>query len=174
MALAAEGTFVARTVDSDTKHLASVIERAAHHEGCAFVEVYQNCNIFNDGAFDFMRHKQVREDNQIELQHGKPIIFGKNKDRGIVLRGMRAEAVNLKDVALEDVIVHDAHAEDPTLAFMLSRLQPPSHPTPIGILRAVERPTLDGATHAQVRGQIARQGSGDLETLLNSGDTWSV
>jgi 2-oxoglutarate ferredoxin oxidoreductase subunit beta len=174
VAIGAEATFVARTVDVFTQHLMSILEAAAHHKGAAFVEVYQNCNIFNDGAFDFMRGKEVRDEATIDLEHGKPILFGQNRDKGLRLRGTQVEVVNVKDVGLDQILVHDAHAEDPTLAFLLSRLGPPHLPTPVGILRSVEHPVLDQSMHAQVQDVIARKGPGDLDTLLHSGDTWTV
>ena len=174
VALGAEATFVARTVDVFTQHLLAVLEAAAAHRGAAFVEVYQNCNIFNDGAFDFMRGKEVRDENTLDLQHGKPILFGKQLEKGLRLRGTGVEVVNVQETGLDDVLVHDAHAEDPTLAFLLSRLGPPELPTPIGILRSVERPVLDQSMHEQVNEVVARKGPGNLEALLYSGDTWTV
>jgi 2-oxoglutarate ferredoxin oxidoreductase subunit beta len=174
VALGAEATFVARTVDVFTQHLMGILEAAAAHKGAAFVEVYQNCNIFNDGAFDFMRGKEVRDDNVIDLEHGKPITFGAQKDKGLRLRGTTPEVVRLDAVSPGEILVHDAEAEDPTLAFLLSRLGPPEFPTPIGILRRVEHPIFDQGMHEQVQSAIARQGPGDLEALLHSGDTWTV
>jgi 2-oxoglutarate ferredoxin oxidoreductase subunit beta len=174
VALGAEATFVARTVDVFTQHLMSILEAAANHKGSAFVEVYQNCNIFNDGAFDFMRGKEVREENTIMLEHGKPILFGANNEKGLRLRGTTPEVVNVADVGLDEILVHDAHREDPSQAFLLSRLGPPDFPTPVGILRSVEHPVFDRALHAQVQEVIARKGKGDLDELLHSGDTWTV
>jgi 2-oxoglutarate ferredoxin oxidoreductase subunit beta len=174
VALGAEATFVARTVDVFTQHLMSILEAAANHKGAAFVEVYQNCNIFNDGAFDFMRGKEVRDENTIMLEHGKPILFGTHNEKGLRLRGTTPEVVNVADVGLDEILVHDAHCEDPALAFLLSRLGPPTFPTPVGILRSVEHPVFDRALHEQVQDVIARKGQGDLDELLHSGDTWTV
>ncbi|MFQ5601117.1 MAG: 2-oxoacid:ferredoxin oxidoreductase subunit beta [Candidatus Krumholzibacteriia bacterium] len=174
VALGAEATFVARTVDVYTQHLISVMEAAAKHPGVAFVEVYQNCNIFNNGAFEFMRSKSVRDENQIDLEHGSPILFGKNKEKGIRIRGLRPEVVGANDVKPEELVVHDAHAEDPTLAFMLSRMGPPNFPTPVGILRAVEHPVFDQGMKAQIEDVITQKGRGELDALLNAGDTWTV
>ena len=174
LALGAEATFVARTVDVYTQHLMATLEAAAHHKGSAFVEVYQNCNIFNDGAFDFMRSKSVRDDNQIDLEHGQPILFGTDKEKGLRLNGATPEVVRTDQVPANELLVHDAHAEDPTLAFMLSRMGPPEFPTPVGILRSVEHPVFDASMKQQVDEIIARKGVGDLDALLNSGHTWTV
>jgi 2-oxoglutarate ferredoxin oxidoreductase subunit beta len=151
VALGAEATFVARTVDVYTQHVIATLEAAAHHDGAAFVEIYQNCNIFNDGAFEFMRSKSVRDDNQIDLEHGKPILFGKNDEKGLVMRGPKPEIVQADEVAAEDLLLHDALSEDPTLAFMLSRMGPPRFPTPVGILRSVKRPVFDTAPETWTR-----------------------
>ena len=174
VALGAEATFVARSVDVYTEHLMAILEAAAAHKGTAFVEVYQNCNIFNDGAFEFMRSKSVRDDNTIDLRHGEPILFGKNREKGLRVRGVQPEIVNVHEVAREEILVHDAHADDPTLAFLLSRLEPPAFPTPVGILRDVQHPVFDAGMHAQVQQLVAKQGPGDLDALLNAGDTWTV
>ncbi len=174
VALGAEATFVARTVDVFTQHLMGILEAAAAHRGAAFVEVYQNCNIFNDGAFDDMRGKEVRDENSIELVHGQPILFGANREKGLRLRGTTPEVVSLDTVGMDEILVHDAHADDPTLAFMLSRLGPPHFPTPVGILRRVDHSIFDQGMHEQVQGAIAKQGAGDLDALLHSGDTWTV
>ncbi len=174
VALGAEATFVARTVDVYTQHLMRILEAAANHRGAAFVEVYQNCNIFNDGAFDFMRGKEVRDENTLELEHGKPILFGSKHEKGLRLRGAGVEVVQVADVGLDQILVHDAEADDPTLAFLLSRLGPPDLPTPIGILRKVQHPVFDQDVHDQVNEITARKGKGDLDALIHSGDTWTV
>jgi 2-oxoglutarate ferredoxin oxidoreductase subunit beta len=174
IALGAEATFVARTVDVYTQHLMGILEAAATHRGSAFVEVYQNCNIFNDGAFEFMRSKSVRDDNQIDLEHGQPIVFGKEKEKGLRVRGAKPEVVRVSDVPSEELLVHDAHSEDPTLAFMLSRMGPPEFPTPVGILRSVEHRVFDTAMKEQVEDVIEQKGAGDLDALLHAGDTWTV
>jgi 2-oxoglutarate ferredoxin oxidoreductase subunit beta len=176
VALGAEATFVARSVDVYTEHLKQVLTAAANHRGSAFVEVYQNCNIFNDGAFEFMTPKQIRDDHQVVLQHGEPMVFGKNHDKGIRLRGLELDVVNLADGSAkrEDLLVHDAHRPDPSLAFLLSRLQPPEFPTPIGIFRSVEEPTFETGMHDQVSAVTSQKGEGTLQDLLYAGDTWVV
>ncbi|HZL86558.1 MAG TPA: 2-oxoacid:ferredoxin oxidoreductase subunit beta [Candidatus Krumholzibacteria bacterium] len=174
VAIGAEATFVARTVDVYGQHLMRILEAAAAHRGAAFVEVYQNCNIFNDGAFDFMRGKEVRDENTLELEHGKPILFGSKLEKGLRLRGAGVEVVQVADVGIDQILVHDAEADDPTLAFLLSRLGPPDLPTPIGILRSVQHPIFDRDVHEQVNEVTARKGVGDLDALIHSGDTWTV
>jgi 2-oxoglutarate ferredoxin oxidoreductase subunit beta len=176
LALGAGATFVARSVDIYTEHLKSVLAAAARHRGGAFVEVYQNCNIFNDGAYDYMTPKQVRDDNQIVLEHGKPLVFGKNRDRGIRLRGLEPEVVELGAApdAAQHLLVHDAEAADPALAFLLSRLGPPHFPTPIGIFRQVELPAYETGMNQQIAAAVARSGPADLDALFDTGDTWVV
>src|SRR5712691_10875909 len=176
VAIGAEATFVARSVDVDIKHLTTVLERAAHHKGTAFVEVYQDCNVFNSGAFEYATEKEVRTDNIVYLEHGKPLIFGKHRNKGIRVReGNRVEVVELGgDVKEDDLLFHDERTPEPALAFLLSRLRHPEFPEPMGVFRAVERPTYDGSVNQQVEETRKKLGDGDLEKLLNSGDTWYV
>jgi 2-oxoglutarate/2-oxoacid ferredoxin oxidoreductase subunit beta len=173
VALGAEATFVARSIDNERQHLADMIERAAAHQGTAFVEVYQNCNIFNDGAFDAIRGNK---ENQIRLEHGKPIRFGVDGEKGVVLRDrLTLEIVDVDEVGENALLVHDAHREDPSLAFALSRLaHTPTGPTPIGLFRQVERPVYGIEVQRQIDDAILRTGQGDLQALLNGGDTWTV
>jgi len=176
IALAAEATFVARAIDRDTKHLQEILERAGEHKGSAFVEVFQNCNIFNDGAFDSFAELAVRKDKTLVLEHGKPLVFGKDRDKGIRFRGIKPEVVSLgKGGASEaDLIVHNEKEELPTLAYMLAQMGEPDYPVPIGVFRAVERPTYDSLLHEQVKEARARPGAGDLQALLDAGDVWTV
>jgi 2-oxoglutarate ferredoxin oxidoreductase subunit beta len=175
VALAAEASFVARSVDTHTEHLQQTLDRAGFHKGSAFVEVLQNCNIFNDGAWRDFTDREVREDRMLMLEHGKPMIFGKDRDKGIRLNGLHPEIVALgSGVAEEDLLVHDEHAEDPYLAYMLSRMWYPDFPVPVGVLRQVERPTHDQLVEGQLSEAVAKQGEGDLEKTLRSGDTWTV
>jgi 2-oxoglutarate ferredoxin oxidoreductase subunit beta len=175
IALAAEASFVARSVDTHTEHLAATFTAAGHHRGSAFVEVLQNCNIFNDGAFRDFTDRDVREDRMLVLEHGQPMIFGKDRDRGIRLVGLHPEVVKLGDgVGEEDLLVHDQHAGDPYLAFMLSRMWWPDYPVPVGVLRDVRRPTHDELLTEQIAAAKQRTGEGDLEALLRSGETWTV
>jgi 2-oxoglutarate ferredoxin oxidoreductase subunit beta len=176
VALGAEASFVARSIDSDRKHLTEVLTAAANHQGTAFIEVYQNCNIFNDGAFDLLKEPDSRDGNQIRLRHGEPIRFGKDGEHGVRLTGDgRVELVDVAEVGEDALLVHDAHREDPGLAFMLSRL---SHgadgPTPIGVFRDIERPVYDELLAGQLEHAAASRGAGDLGKLLHSGDTWEL
>jgi 2-oxoglutarate/2-oxoacid ferredoxin oxidoreductase subunit beta len=173
LALGAEATFVGRTIDSDRKHLQEVLRAAAEHRGTALVEIYQNCNIFNDGAFEILKDPETRDAATIRMEHGKPLRFG---DRA-VLRDPATGALTVgTDVAEDDprVVVHDAHAEDPAYAFALSRLSGTDlSTTPIGVFRSVERPSYDD----QVRDQVAQAQSGanpDLGALIRGRDTWTV
>jgi len=146
LAIGAEATFVARSIDTDKKHLTSVLHAAAKHRGSAFVEIFQNCNIFNDGAFDFVREEK---ENRIYLEHGEPVG--------------------------ETGLVHDAHAADPAQAFALSRITQDTHgATPIGIFRDVDRPSYDELMAAQLESATEKRGAGDLAALVGSGDTWDI
>jgi 2-oxoglutarate ferredoxin oxidoreductase subunit beta len=175
IALAAEASFVARSVDTHTEHLASTLDAAGHHKGSTFVEVLQNCNIFNDGAYRDFTDRDVRDDRMLMLEHGEPMIFGKDRDRGIRLNGLHPEVVQLgHGITEDDLLVHDAHAEDPYLALMLSRMWWPEFPVPVGILRAVQRPTHDQLLVEQIEAAKAKLGEGDLAAALNAGETWTV
>ena len=177
IALAAEATFVGRSVDTFTSHLQKVVERAMHHKGVSFVEVYQNCNIFNDHAFDMFTDRGVRDDAMIEIEHGKPLLFGKEHNRGIRMRhsDMHLEAVELGNgVSESDLIVHDEYAPDSYLAYMLARMEYPDYPVPIGVFRDVTKPTYEEMLAGQIQTATERMGPGNLEKLINSGDTWII
>jgi 2-oxoglutarate ferredoxin oxidoreductase subunit beta len=175
VALAAEASMVARSVDTHTEHLQQTLDRAGFHQGSAFIEVLQNCNIFNDGAWRDFTDREVREDRMLALEHGKPMIFGKDRDKGIRLNGLHPEVVQLGNgVSESDLLVHDEKATDPYLAYMLSRMWWPDFPVPVGVLRAVQRPTHDQLIAGQIQDAVARQGEGDLAKLLVSGETWTV
>jgi 2-oxoglutarate ferredoxin oxidoreductase subunit beta len=183
LAIGAEATFVARTIDSDRKHLQSVLRAAAAHEGTALVEIYQNCNIFNDGAFDVLKDKTTAQSTLIRLEHGEPIRFGAPADDGLggqgVVRDPATGDLRVVDVTVEGtdgVLVHDAHAASPTNAFALTRLAKADalHHTPIGVLRDIARPVYDTDMAAQLETAVTAQGRGDLGTLLAGTDTWTV
>ncbi|MFP5351672.1 MAG: 2-oxoacid:ferredoxin oxidoreductase subunit beta [Actinomycetota bacterium] len=176
VALGAEASFVARTIDVERKHLPEIIRRAAAHRGSAFVEIYQNCNIFNDGAFVALTGKEGRSANRIYLEHGKPIRFGPAGESGVVMTAEgRVETVKVADVGEDKLLVHDEHRDDPSLAFALSRIADgPTQPTPIGVFRDVQRPVYGDGIEHQLRVASEQQGPGDLERLLGSGDTWTV
>lgn len=172
VALAAGATFVARSVDRDTKHLEATLRMAAQHKGTSFVEVFQNCNIFNDGAFAAFADKEVRDERMLYLEHGKPMRFGKNHEHGIRLDGLRPEiSMNTEDDA--GLLVHDAHAEETALGLMLSYMDYPAFPVPVGVFRSVERPTYEELLARQVEDAMAK-GRGDIEALLHGPETWEV
>ena len=175
IALGAEATFVARTHDMDRASMMDVMRRAHEHHGAAFVEIYQNCNVFNDGAFETITAKDTRSDMLIQLEHGAPIRFGADRERGVVLNEFGE--CEIVDVAGNEahLLVHDEHRDDPALAFALSRLAAgPTTPTPIGVFRDVERPSYEAAVQRQLAEASERQGPGDLGALLTSGATWDV
>ncbi|SRR5579871_2446085 len=176
LALGAEATFVARTHDMDRKHMMEVFRRAHQHKGGSFVEIYQNCNVFNDGAFEQILSKEARTTQLIPLVHGQPIRFGPDGEQGVMLDGQgRARIVNVADVGEDAILVHDEHREEPGLAFMLSRLaRGPYEPTPVGVFRDVQRPDYGTEVAHQLAGAQAKQGPGDLAALLASGSTWEV
>lgn len=175
LALGAEATFVARSLDADRKHLTEVLRAMAQHEGAAFVEIYQNCNVYNDGAFDILTSRGDRAGSWISLVHGEKILFGGDKAKGVMFDQGSARIVEVADVGLEAIAVHDAHAEDPSLAFALSRLSHnPTGPTPMGIFRDVKRKTYDQAMADQLVAAESKFGRGTLEKLLRSGDTWEA
>jgi 2-oxoglutarate ferredoxin oxidoreductase subunit beta len=175
VAISAEASFVARSLDIDQKHLIATIERAAQHKGTSFIEVYQNCNVFNDGAFMEFADKAVRSDRTLRLEHGQPMIFGKEREKGIRLNGATPEIVTLGNgVSESDLWVHDETREDPVAAFILSRMHWPDFPEPMGVIRSVERPTYEALVQQQVDEAIERQGEGNLDTLFMEGDTWTV
>ncbi|MEU8543451.1 2-oxoacid:ferredoxin oxidoreductase subunit beta [Streptomyces sp. NPDC048717] len=178
LALGAEASFVARTVDSDRKHLTEVLRQAAEHNGTALVEIYQNCNIFNDGAFEVLKDREQAQEAVIRLEHGQPIRFGAENDKGVVRDPATGdlEVVTVTPENEHRILVHDAHTASPTTAFALSRLADPDtlHRTPIGVLRSVERPVYDTLMAEQLDKAVERQGKGDLGQLLAGKDTWTV
>ena len=175
LAIGCEATFVARSIDVNIKHLGMVLRRAAEHRGTAFVEVYQNCNVFNDGAWEYATDKKTKSEHTIELEHGKPLIFGKERNKGIRLNGMEPEVVELgKGINEDDLLFHDEKSPEPSLAYLLTRMRHPEFPEPIGVFRDVDRPKYDEQVNEQIRLAREEKGEGDLEKLFNSGDTWTV
>ena len=174
VALAAEATFVARSIDAHVKHLGETLKRAAKHKGASLVEVYQNCNVFNDGAMAYAQERKQRADNVVELEHGKPLIFA-NGTKGIRLVGTHLEIVNTADVPADDLLIHDEKDPNPSIHMMMARMSYPVMPEPIGVLRAVDGvPTYDDQINAQVTAATESKGDGDLDALFTSGDTWTV
>ena len=175
LALGAEATFAARTVDTDREHEAGVLRAASNHRGSALIEIYQNCNVFNDGAFDAVRAKG-REANQIRLEHGRPIRFGAEGERGVVRdAGGGLRIAEVADADEDALLVHDARDPNPSQAFALAHLADrPTGPTPIGVFRAVERPLYAEAMTEELEKTRDGFGDDDLDALFRSGDTWTV
>ena len=176
VALGAEATFVARTHDMDRKHMMDALRRAHEHEGAAFVEIYQNCNVFNDGAFETITAKDSRADMLIDLKHGEQIRFGADMEHGVMLNAFgECEIVNVADVGEDKLLVHDEHRDSSSLAFSLSRLaDQPTMPTPVGVFRDVARPVYEQSVQHQLVAASERSGPGDLEALIGSGGSWTV
>ncbi len=175
VAIGAEATFVARSIDVNVKHLAEMLQRAAEHKGTSFLEIYQNCNIFNNGAFEYASGKDTRDDTTVFLEHGRPLVFGKDRNKGIRLNGMQPEVVALgKDITEDDLLFHDERAAEPSLAYLLSRMRHPDFPEPLGVFRCVERPTYEGLLMQQIEDARKAKGDGKLEDLFDNGETWTV
>ncbi|MFD5147996.1 2-oxoacid:ferredoxin oxidoreductase subunit beta [Streptomyces sp. NPDC058401] len=178
LAIGAEASFVARTVDSDRKHLTEVLRAAAAHEGTALVEIYQNCNIFNDGAFEVLKDHEQAQEAVIRLEQGQPIRFGVDNAKGVVRNAATGdlEVVTVTPENESRILVHDASSASPTNAFALSRLADPDtlHQTPIGVFRNVRRPVYDTLMAEQLETAVDRSGKGDLGALLSGNDTWTV
>ncbi|WP_214325163.1 2-oxoacid:ferredoxin oxidoreductase subunit beta [Nonomuraea sediminis] len=173
LALGAEASFVARTIDSDRKHLQSVLREATAHRGTSLVEIYQNCNIFNDNAFEPLKDPEIRDDITLRLEHDQPIVS--NTKAVVRAAGGGIEVVDRASVAEDQILIHDAHNPDPSVAFALSRLDEPSFEhVPIGIFRQIARPAYDVLMAEQLEEARSRQGEGDLSELLMGGDTWRI
>ncbi len=175
VALGANATFVARTHDLDRKHMIEVFGRAHEHKGAALVEIYQNCNVFNDGAYDSILKRDNRAEMMIDLKHGEQIRFGNEGQRGVVIRDGKAVVVDAADVDDAELVVHNESVEDPALAFALGNLSNDNFtPTPFGVFRAVEAPEYGESVNGQLLTANEESGPGDLGTLLRSGATWIV
>src|SRR5215210_5086776 len=174
LAIAAEASFAARALDVDVKHLEYVLERAAKHVGTAFVEIYQNCNIFNDGAFNYATDKASKTDTTLYLEHGKPLVFGKDGSKGVRLHGLNPEVVDTQTVKADDLLIHDEKASDPSLAFLLSRMRYPEFPEPLGVFRAVDHERYGELVRRQNDVAISKMGRGDLQQLVTGEETWEV
>ncbi len=175
LALGAGATFVARAVDTDLKHLSYVLERAAQHKGTAFVEVLQNCPVFNDEAYAALSSKATRPDAAIVLEHGKPLVFGKERNKGIRLSGFEPEVVTIGEGMSEaDLLMHDEKSPQAGLAFFLSQLAAPDFPVPLGVFRAFDAPAYEELNSQLAEEAVAKKGRGDLARLLYSGDTWTI
>ena len=178
LACASRASFIARTIDKDTKHLQQVLLRTARHRGSAFVEIYQNCNIFNDFAFDHLTDRKVRSERLLYLEHGSPLTFGENGDKAVVSVG-RGAATRLgvkarSEVDESDLIVHDEATDNDAYAYALSGIDYPEFPVPVGVLRAQEGPTFEDLVADQIEEAQRRKGVGSLEALMRSGEVWTV
>jgi 2-oxoglutarate ferredoxin oxidoreductase subunit beta len=173
VAIGSEASFIARTVDVFQKHMAGVLRRAAEHRGASLVEIAQNCIIFNDGAWAHLTDPDNRSENVLYLEHGNPMRFGKQGEKGIRLNGLVPEVVEVAAVGEENLLVHDEQAAEPTLAYLLSRMGPPHFPTPVGVFRAIEKPVYSGLLMEQVQRAQART-EPDLNALYREGETWEV
>lgn len=174
VALGAEATFVARTYDKNQKHMAETFRRAAAHTGTSFIEVLQNCVIFNDGIHDATVGKEVRDDAIIYLEHDKPLLFGKNKEKGLIIQESNAHVVDVAKSGLKNIHVHDETRYRPSYAFLLSRLYGPKSPVPMGVFRKIQKPIYHKTLDEQISRVEEEKGKGNLEKLLYSGETWTV
>jgi len=175
VAIGSGATFVARSIDVMQGHLKETLKAAAAHKGSAFVEIYQNCNIFNDKAFAHLTEKESRDEALIQLQHGQPMVFGKGRDKGIRLNGTSLEVVKFADgFGPENCLVWDESQSNPAIAFMAAQMRRPELPTPIGVLRKVDTAPFEKLVIDQIEAETARRGPGDLAKLLHAGDTWQV
>jgi 2-oxoglutarate/2-oxoacid ferredoxin oxidoreductase subunit beta len=175
VAIGAEATFVARSIDINVKHLETVLQRASEHKGTAFIEIYQNCNIFNDGAYEYATGKETKDDTTVFLEHGRPLLFGKDKEKGIRLNGMDPEIVELGgDISEDDLLFHDERQAEPSLAYLLSRMHHPDFPEPMGVFRCVERPTYENLMFRQIQEMTSAKGPGKLDDLYDDGESWVV
>ncbi len=175
LALGAQGSFVARTMDRDLKHLQETLRRAAAHKGCSFVEIYQNCIVFNDGVFDEFTDKSRRPDSSVYLEHGKPLVFGADRQQGISFDGHNPRVISLANgkYSIDDVAVFDEH--DQSMAFALAQMDAqPELPRAFGILHASARSCYEDQVQAQIDAAVRKQGPGDLRSMLFSGDSWEV
>ncbi|MFH1196319.1 MAG: 2-oxoacid:ferredoxin oxidoreductase subunit beta [bacterium] len=177
MATSSGASFVARTLDRDPKHMQEMISRAAKHKGFAFIEIYQNCPIFNDGAFLPYTEKETKQDNVIFLEHGKPLVFGANRDKGIKVDGFNPVIINLNDGyhSVSDCLVHDEFDSNPTRVFFITRfVDIPGFPTPVGVMRDFSKPTYDDGVTEQIKNVKTKKGVGTYEKLMFAGNTWEV
>lgn len=173
VALGAEGTFVARSMDRDPKHMQYVIGRAAQHRGTSYMDILQNCNIFNDGAFSLYTEKETRGDSTIFIEHGKPLVFGKENDKGLKLDGFRPKIVSLTDYSVDDLLVYDEKSKE--LAFIMAHINDqPGYPMPFGVFLAIDRPTYEDEMKAQLDYVIKKEGRGSIDEMLNDANTWEI
>jgi 2-oxoglutarate/2-oxoacid ferredoxin oxidoreductase subunit beta len=177
LAIGSEATFVAKALDRDPKHLQQMIRRAADHKGTAFIEVLQNCSIFNDGAFEMLTDKATRDETVLYMEHGKPLIFGKEKNKGIKLDGAKPVVVDLTNgkYSASDLLVHDEFDRSPVHATILAHMADnPNFPTPVGVFRQIFKPTYDEGVETQIESVTKQKGKGEIEKVLFNANTWEV
>ncbi len=176
LVIGAQGTFFARTIDNNPKMMVNVMLEAAKHKGTSVVEILQNCVIFNNNTHELVSSRETKDDNQILLEHGKPMIFGKNKDKGIICSGLKLEVVKIGEngITEEDIIVHDQYSEDPGLHAMLARMTPPYLPMAMGVIRAVKHETYNDALDELIEYKKETSPYKTVDDLLTSGNTWEV
>lgn len=173
-ALGAEATFIARTIDNNPKHMVDTFKAAHAHQGVSFVEIFQNCVIFNDSAWDKVYSKENREDQMLKLEAGQPLLFGKDNSKGIRLNGLQPEVVDTASAAPGEILIHDPSQNNPLYSQMLASLSYPEFPTPIGVIRSIERPTYESQIHDQVVAAQAKKGTGTWKELLHGESTWTI
>ena len=176
LAIGAQSSFFARVLDTNPKLMQKIFVESENHRGTSLIEILQNCVIFNDKTFASITGKDVRKDAQLILEHGKPMIYGADMNRGIILNGFQLETVKIGDngITIDDVLVHDADEEDPTLHAMLARMRPPEFPAALGIIRSIKRSTFDRDMISQIEYEKEKGGYKNVNELLFSGDTWEV
>ena len=175
VALAAEATFVARSIDRWPHHLSDIIKQAYEHKGTSLVEIYQNCNIFNDGAFFDYTEKDVKDDNTLLLKDGKPLLFGSNEDKGIILDGTTPKVVKLgKKYTKKDLLIHHENEDSPVMSHILANIEFYGGPVPVGVFRAINRPCFEESIENQIENAITKNGKGDIAELIKGINTWKV
>ncbi len=174
LAIASEATFIARTLDTDPVHMGMIMERAAKHKGVSFVEIYQNCIIFNDKAFGNVIGRDTKEDRMLYLEHGKQLLFGKQKEKGIRLKGLHPEIVNVSSVEPKELVVHNEQDEKPNYPYLLTQMVYPDMPVPFGVFRAIQKPTYEEMMDNQVKEAVKVKGKGTLKDLIYGSNTWTV
>ena len=174
IAIASEATFVARTLDSDPVHMGHIFERAMKHKGVSFIEIYQNCIIFNDKTFVPVTGRDTREDRMVYLEDGKPLVFGKNKDRAIRIRGLQPEVVDLAKADPKELLIHRENDPKANHAYLLTQMIFPQMPVPFGVFRAIEKPTYEEMMDNQIREIVKQKGKGNLKDLIYGSTTWTV
>ncbi len=175
IAIASEATFIARTLDTDPMHMSYVMERAMKHKGVSFVEIYQNCIIFNDKAFGPVTGRETREDRMVYLEDGKPLVFGKRKEKAVRLKGLQPEVVELSAVKdPSELMIHHEKDSTPHYAYLLTQMTYPEMPVPFGVFRAIGRPTYDEMMENQIRDSVKKRGKGTVKDLIYGAETWTV